>query len=584
VTRRIAPGVAFLPAAVLLLVAILRPPEIHPDSHAALGLFAPLALAACAAGSPLRRARVASAAPWFALAAVVAGAHLFVSPRPHAALLQMEGAALAVAAFLVFREGPPGSSDALFRIRGPVPGLLALAGAAAALVALQQRVIGFEWLAQAVAEQNLPFRDEALARIASGRVFGPLMLPASHAGFFALSLPVSVALAVDRSRGRAFRFAAGGAAGLQLAALALTGSIAGIAALGVAAAVTAGLCARGRVVRIVLVGGVLLAAGLLAAAAIPSRGFDWARLSDPNHPAGLRLGNWRAGIEMLADRPATGTGGGGYAAFYSRFMKPGMNETRHAHNSWLEVVVEYGPAAAPLAALFALAVLARWRRACRAGALTGLAAAGLPAFLLHNVVDFTAYQPGVLVPFAALLGALWDAPAVPSGIVTHPHPEGDPGRRASNLTRTALAVSAVFAAGVALHAVAGGSGDWLLERAQRRVAEGDLDGAVRLAARAESIARLDPSPPAFQGSLDLEAGRGSDAASPLRRAAARDPFSARLEFLRGVADSRSNRPADAWLHFCRAESLHPLSADYRLARETAESALKPAPEPGRQKP
>ena len=43
-----------------------------------------------------------------------------------------------------------------------------------------------------------------------------------------------------------------------------------------------------------------------------------------------------------------------------------------------------------------------------------IAATGILAFLVHNAADFTAYQPGVLVPFVALLAAL-GGPGDPGG-------------------------------------------------------------------------------------------------------------------------------------------------------------------------
>src|SRR5262245_9710075 len=380
-TGLVSPGVAWLPASLLLLASVLRPPEIHPEIRVCFGLLAPLCLAATVASVPAAWLRLRRSVGWLALVATVFAGSVWISPRPGVALQGAEAAALAAVVFFAFRtlsgsgEEPPHSSG-----QGGFRGvsssgllvaftLLSVAGGAAALIALGQTWFGFERLTRALGEMDHPYRDLALVRIASGRVVGPVMLPASLAGLIALTASPAAALAADRGLSRPARLAGLLSALVQLAALGLTGSIAGVGALGLSGAATAVLCLRGRRVRLAF-GALLLVGGVIAATgALRSRGFDWLTLADSDHPVGLRLGNWRAAAEMIAQRSAYGSGGGGYAALYPMHLRPGMNETRHAHNSWLEILVEFGLAAAFPLAVFAACALTRWARACRAGPL-----------------------------------------------------------------------------------------------------------------------------------------------------------------------------------------------------------------------
>src|SRR5206468_5685323 len=112
-----------------------------------------------------------------------------------------------------------------------------------------------------------------------------------------------------------------------------------------------------------------------------------------------------------------------FGTFYPRYMRPGMNETRYAHNSYLQVIAGWGVwAIVPMLGVllaFARKLRESWRG--RAGELPYAAAAA--SFLVHNLMDFTAFLPSVAIPGALLVGlASRSSETVRAGEVASPSP------------------------------------------------------------------------------------------------------------------------------------------------------------------
>ena len=111
-----------------------------------------------------------------------------------------------------------------------------------------------------------------------------------------------------------------------------------------------------------------------------------------------------------------GSGPGSFADVYPQFQPPGMgNFIEHAHNDYVELVLEFGALSGARAAL-AAGLIARqlvwlWRRASSADSLPGslqlqlCCALGLFALLLHSWVDFNLRIPANAMLGACLLGA-----------------------------------------------------------------------------------------------------------------------------------------------------------------------------------
>lgn len=523
-------------------------------------------------------------------------------------MLAVERIGLAAATFFLFTEAASaqaarsrkrgsGATGAWNEARVIAVATLSLGGALAALVAAAQWLYGFDALAEALREGRAAvgsFRDAALARVNSGRVFGPLILPGSLAGLLSLTLPATVALlllflrspshsyatgaaapaapegdspgdeAVSRSgwKRRAFVVLLAVAALLQGASLAATGSLAGIASLAIATALTVWFATASTRLRIGLATAAVVAGVAIAGAAAGTRGLGWTSLDDPESPLTLRFGNWKAGAEMISTWPILGTGGGGYAVAYPEFRQPGMNESRHAHNSYLELVVEYGPAVLPSVLLIVFITLSAWLAACREGVPTAVAAIGLPAFLIHNLADFTAYQPSVLIPFAALAGAF-------HGGISSQTRGHRTGRR---LFAYSLLLVSVWGA-VAVHAVGDSLADMLIERSATYESRMMPERSLQTAERAALLSPLNPLPFAREAALHLAAGEPADAILPAEHALALDRHTASLHYLSGLSLQGSGRLAEAYVRFSEAERLYPLRADYTEARLALEKAL-----------
>ncbi|OYV99757.1 MAG: hypothetical protein B7Z61_14090 [Acidobacteria bacterium 37-71-11] len=180
-----------------------------------------------------------------------------------------------------------------------------------------------------------------------------------------------------------------------------------LAAVGVAGALLVALLARRRMGR----AGVAAAAALvvLAAAVLAGRG-DLAHLD----PLQLRWLNWRTAAWVFLHHPWLGVGLGGIGQAGLTAPTGAANITPYAHCTPLELLAELGVAGVPLLVAGAWALARLLRLGWREHPALALAVATVP---LHNLVDFSAYRPEVLLPWAVLAGSLasrvWPAPRRP---------------------------------------------------------------------------------------------------------------------------------------------------------------------------
>jgi O-antigen ligase len=281
---------------------------------------------------------------------------------------------------------------------------------------------GIRWL------ESSAHPDAALlaARMGSGRVFSTFLLPSAFAGFLLLSLPASLSLAARRGLSRGWRVLALVSAVAQAGALFLTYSRGAFLALFAGLVLLALGSGRSPTAR----RGALAAAALALVGLLVVAGVQGEALLGPGGALGERLGNWKVALAEIGARPLTGVGWGAYGSAYTLYQEPGMNQSRFAHNSYLQLGAEGGLLVLPLLAVFlawAFARLARPAPGERAVAL------GVLATLLHNLVDFTFFLPGNALPFWLLAGALAARGAPPA--------TGDSWARAGRVAALALAVA-----------------------------------------------------------------------------------------------------------------------------------------------
>ena len=486
------------------------------------------------------------------LAAVAVAFHLSISSQPLQSARVLASCAAGLLAFLFCAR--------LARLDGTAVRAgwigLAAAGTLLAVHGLWQSLAGFERLA---AEAGLP--EAVRTRLASGRAVATLGVPGALAGFFALSLPITAALAWRARASRGAAFAAGAAAVLQAAALIATRSVAAPLSLALAAALVAWCrapsTARRRLAIVSLAGG-----GAIAAALTLWRLASYTVATEGAGPLVLRAGNWRAALAMVADRPLFGGGLGCFGILFPAYRDWTMNESRFAHNTWLQLAAEAGVPAALAAG--ALAIWLAWRLVRRDGRLEPAAPAAAIAcvgFLIHNGVDFTFYLPSVALPFFCLAGF-----EVGRGRRGMPH--GD--ARAARLI--ACAALAVFAL--------------LLARA-----DAQRDAAREAAAAGSSVAieaaraavRLDPIDPESHDLLSRlllaraaasqEAGLLSEAEAHAARAVDLDDRTpGHWNQLGRVRLARADRQG-AYIALHRAAELYPIQLEYRQDRDAVAAML-----------
>jgi O-antigen ligase len=159
--------------------------------------------------------------------------------------------------------------------------------------------------------------------------------------------------------------------------------------------------------------GLVLAVGLLAAAgavlvvagrAMPGGGMG-ASIE-------TRQEYWRVSLGAMKDQWLTGSGFGTFVQTYHRYEDPALADrwfANHAHNDYLELVLEGGLPAALLLAVFLLWWLGRARHAWgmdSAAVEQRAAAIASAAILVHSLFDFPLRTAGISALFAVCLALL----------------------------------------------------------------------------------------------------------------------------------------------------------------------------------
>ena len=559
-------------ALAVLMLAAAFPPDIHPVSRGMVAVLLAVALMLLLKPVPdgsRRRPTVPTLVflPFAALA--VASAPCASRALDESAWVVLLGVTFALGSAL---RHQPETRRYLLRA-------LIAVGALVAVQAILQHHLLYGMQAEALSAQVPEASAALLFRLRAGRPSGPFSLPAGLGGFLALSLPAT--LVACRRQGRGFiRPALMAVALLQLYALLLTQSFGALLATVAGVAIVLPLLVRDgkrrRNAGLAILGMLLLGVGGLLAA---RRGEF---TGDPGGgPLAMRAGNWSAAARMIADRPLFGTGPGSFGTAYTRYIRQGMNETRYAHNSYLQAAAGWG-----IWILFPMGLFLAGRGRDIAAARRTVderlvLLGGGAAFLLHNLVDFTAYLPGIAIPALLLLGAgrpdRGDAPADRADAGLYAGPRGSAGRRARTLRGLLAAAGVTGALLLAGHEAVAARVDLLLERAAALAAAGKIDGAVATVGRAAGLRRYDPRPRAFLAQLVLRDGMTDDAlriegARAARAAVRLDPDAAILHYTLAGYELAAGALSEAYREVETAHRLYPLKPLYReaLARHAGE--------------
>lgn len=215
---------------------------------------------------------------------------------------------------------------------------------ALALYAVVQRLILFPILEGSPQALALTAESQDFAqRLARKEAISTFLYANAFGGFVALMTPLTLGALIDGREGKpAALLSKGLALGLGGFALLFTKSLgawvawtAGLAAFGLLAATRE----RGRTA--LVAGGLGVAAvAVLLLAATPLLPWMAAR----NHSMHVRQVYWQAGLRMVPLAPALGIGLDNYQEFYHQVKPDVQQESRKAHNDYLQILVELGAA------------------------------------------------------------------------------------------------------------------------------------------------------------------------------------------------------------------------------------------------
>jgi tetratricopeptide (TPR) repeat protein len=150
---------------------------------------------------------------------------------------------------------------------------------------------------------------------------------------------------------------------------------------------------------------VVIAAGSLAVALPPLRARLATAFSGQEHA--FRVLTWEGTMRVAAAYPALGSGPGTFEYIFPKYAIAGF--TRMAHQNYLQVLAENGPAGlAAFLWLMAAAVIMS-ARALRRGELTdrltaAACLAGLASFIAHGFIDYTWFVGGIATSVWLLAG------------------------------------------------------------------------------------------------------------------------------------------------------------------------------------
>lgn len=317
-----------------------------------------------------------------------------------------------------------------------------------------------------------------------GATFGS---PAYLGAACCLLLPANLAVALDRAAPRAWRSAA--AIGSATTTLAVLGSGARAAWVGLAAALVVTGVARRVRRRSAVAGAAGVAVVLAVLALLTPVGGRIGQAFDPDAPGGRgRLDEWRVAAAVLAGHPLTGVGPEGYRIAFAEGVDRAYERAHgrdplpdRAHSGPLDLALAGGPLGLLAWSAAVAATAPSVRRALRAADATtaGLAAA-VVAYVAGQVLLFPLAE---LEPVAALLAGLLTtagAGGVPAAARARPDRSG------ATAARAALGMLA------ALALVAGGLDVAADRRARQAVDALARDDTVRAVEHARAATGLRP--------------------------------------------------------------------------------------------
>jgi hypothetical protein len=251
---------------------------------------------------------------------------------------------------------------------------------------------------------------------------------------------------------------------------------------------------------------------------------------------------WRVAVREIADHPIAGIGSRG---FYAAYLEHGrtLETPARAHSLPLDALAETGVIGLVLLLIGVGAPLAAAARDVRASPAVAAAFAACVYWLVHASVDWIWTLPASGIVFFVLLGTA-----------------GGGGQ----IQLLSARVSTVAAAAVAAVTLAVFGSAWLSARYLAQALNEPAEAARADLDRARTLDPLSTTPYVVEAQL---AGSARDRVAILRRAVEKEPRSAGLRLLLGVAYRDAGQPSEARRELERAHELAPRDGDIeRLLR------------------
>lgn len=228
---------------------------------------------------------------------------------------------------------------------------------------------------------------------------------------------------------------------------------------------------------------------------------------------------WRGAVKIARDHSWLGTGPGTFGSIYPKYKTAQTEEAQLAHNNYLQMWSDSGFCAfIVFAALWLLALKDALRligqRRGDAGAVAVCAA--LAGWVIHGLVDFDLYVPGLAIPAFMLLGILQGLKEQPT--VKPVTPRGN--------TKWGIGLISVAIVGTVIWAEEKSLAANFLYGEAIDLARLDPLGAAREIQRAVDLWPDNASYQAAAGNLAMHLGRFDQAIGYYRTAVRNDPFRA----------------------------------------------------------
>lgn len=201
-----------------------------------------------------------------------------------------------------------------------------------------------------------------------------------------------------------------------------------------------------------------------------------------------RFSYWKTAMRMVKDHPILGMGYGTFGSAYPRYMSIGSHESKMAHNNYLQAWAETGTLGfLAFVGLWAFLLMAGFKECIntRSKSLRALKMgifSALGAFLLHSLVDFDLYIPGIALFAFALLSLFYGLREQSEGESKPSFSPESPKKAVLAMAPLALLLWASLTPFLA---------DKAMVQAREKVKQRDLRAAIPLVQRAITLFPLD---------------------------------------------------------------------------------------------